>query len=216
LGIGIVKGMDGGTMADLAGPFTALPDAYQRVLRDAQERYEIEITPLQPLSGGRSGAVLYLASLRMAGAEVEHVVLKLDTHRPWSRSDLDEGERHLAARRSAPTEFADRHMVRMPLDPVATEEVTALFYGVAGDSLHQYRPLSAYGYPPQLRSAFSRVANLLLQGWNPMVRIVGAAPRDLLTAWLGYRTEPGESALDGLLDACGVPPDSEGILVPRV
>jgi len=53
----------------------SLPPEYQAVLEQAQERYQILITPLQELRGGQTGARLQLVSIRGAGrTRVEHAV----------------------------------------------------------------------------------------------------------------------------------------------
>lgn len=48
-------------MSDLATGFQSLPLEYQRIIRLAQERHAITVTPLQQLVGGWSGAMIYLA-----------------------------------------------------------------------------------------------------------------------------------------------------------
>ena len=49
-------------MTKLADDFSSLPSEYQDVLRLAQDTHNIDLTPLQELKGGRTGAYLYLVS----------------------------------------------------------------------------------------------------------------------------------------------------------
>ena len=50
-------------MTDSEVNFQSLPPEYQRVIQLAQELHHINITPLQELVGGWSGAVIYLISV---------------------------------------------------------------------------------------------------------------------------------------------------------
>jgi hypothetical protein len=73
-------------MSELAADFSSLPAEYQDVLRLAQDTHKIEVTPLQELKGGRTGARLYLVSVSSPDSDpvqrpvghLRHFVLKLD------------------------------------------------------------------------------------------------------------------------------------------
>ena len=83
-------------MLELAAGFKTLTPEFQEIIRLAQERLNITITPLQALSGGWSGASIYLVSVHSQGAQgLEHYVLKLDRKNEKARSD--EIQRHPSA-----------------------------------------------------------------------------------------------------------------------
>ena len=46
-----------------SGSFDNLPTPYLSLLQVAQDGHQLDVTPLQELKGGRSGAFLYLASV---------------------------------------------------------------------------------------------------------------------------------------------------------
>ena len=93
-------------MSELAVGFHSLPEEFQKVIRIAQELHNIAVTPLQMLTGGLSGASIYLVSVAGSSPErVEHYILKLDRKSEKSRSD--EIVRYQAAISQSPTEFAD-------------------------------------------------------------------------------------------------------------
>ena len=80
-------------MTELAEKFRLLPEGYQQVLRLAQERHQIQVMPLQELSGGRTEARLYLVSVPSdSGGQLRHYILKIDKKN--SKSARDESERH--------------------------------------------------------------------------------------------------------------------------
>ncbi len=75
-------------MPELAAGFKTLAPEFQEVVRLAQERLGITVTPLQALSGGWSGASIYLVSVRSQGGQgLEHSMLKLDRKNEKARSD---------------------------------------------------------------------------------------------------------------------------------
>src|SRR5512136_3219173 len=96
-------------MPELATDFQSLPDEYQHLIRLAQDRYNITVTPLQLLVGGWSGAVVYLVSVAANDTRrVEHCILKLD--RKGKSSKSDEVTRHTLATGKSTLDFARDHI----------------------------------------------------------------------------------------------------------
>ena len=88
-------------MLQLSDDFSSLPSEYQDVLHLAQETYSIEVTSLEELKGGRTGAYLYLVSVTSSGSDrINHLVLKLD-HKS-KKTKIDELQRHRTALSRAP------------------------------------------------------------------------------------------------------------------
>jgi predicted ATPase len=202
-----------GFMSELAAGFQSLPEAYQQVILLAQERYNITVTPLQALSGGYSGAMIYLVSVSFdAPQRVEHLILKLD--RKSEKARTDEIRRHGDAVSRSPADFSRRHMAQMMFERVEHEGAMAIFYAVAGQSLHQYRPLSAFDRQTQLETLFVESYQHLLEDWNADHTIQQALhPQQILEQWLGFRIKPGAPIETFLAEDCAVPPDMPGFLL---
>jgi predicted ATPase len=200
-------------MNELTASFDSLPLEYQRVIQVAQEQLQITIRPLQELVGGWSGAAIYLVSVASAGSgRVEHLVLKVDHKRPQSKSD--EVTRHQAARRLSPPEFARRHLPEIRYDRVEDENALAILYAIAGQSLHNFRPLSKYRQQSRLETLFSATNRYLLDEWNqePAFEPVDH-PQALLQKWLGFRLNPGQNLEGFLRDECRINPDQAGFII---
>jgi predicted ATPase len=200
-------------MAELADGFGSLPVEYQEVLRLAQDRHSIKVTLLQELGGGRTGAHLYLVSVSSPESRhVQHLVLKLD-HK-GTKSRVDEVDRHTAAAGEAPADFARNHIARLAFDRVELEGSVAIFYTIAGQSLHDYRSLASYQQQSKLEKIFSTTNDVLLGGWNAGLTVEQAVhPQKLLARWLGYRLQPGGNIERFLQDACGIAPNTAGLLI---
>ncbi len=200
-------------MAPMTTPdFKALPDDYQHVLHLAQEGHNIGVIPLEELKGGQTGAVLYLVSVSLADPlQVEHFILKLD--RVHQKAKMDEIKRHQLARSQAPFDFAQRHMADVAFE-VKKEGKIAIFYTIAGQSLHHFRPLAAYERQSQLEIIFRATNDYLLNKWNAGLTIEQAVhPQSLLDRWLGYRLKPEGNLRRFLEDIYNVPHDMEGLLI---
>jgi predicted ATPase len=200
-------------VSDLAVEFNDLPHDYQSVLRLAQDRYNIQVKPLQELVGGWSGAAIYLVSVSSRDSgRVEHFVLKLDHVNPKARSD--ETTRHSRAVSQAPADFARRHLPDIAFERVEDEGAIAIFYSIAGQSLHHYRTLSSYERQSQLETIFSVTNDVLLTEWNAELTFEQALhPQTLLERWLGFRLKPDASIERFLRDVSHVDPDTAGLLV---
>ncbi len=193
--------------------FDALPSEYQNALCLAQERHNLQVTPLEELKGGRTGARLYLVSVStLVRDPIEHIVLKLDRINP--EATPDEITRHGLAVSQAPPDFACQHMVDLAFDRVECDGAIAVFYSIAGQSLHHFRPLASYERQSQLETIFSATNELLLAEWNAASTFDQAVhPQSLLTRWLGYRLEPEGNIECFLEDVCHIRADTAGLLV---
>lgn len=200
-------------MSELATGFQTLPIEYQSIIQLAQDQHEIAILPLQQLAGGWSGAILYLVSVSWQGSSrLEHLVLKLD--RKSGKSKSDEITRHQAALSKSPPDFARQHLAQMAFERVEHENAVAIFYAIAGQSLRDYLPLSAYQRQSQLETIFAATNHYLLAEWNAGARFEPALhPRLLLEKWLGFRLEAGGNIESFLQKTCHIPPDTPGLLI---
>jgi predicted ATPase/Tfp pilus assembly protein PilF len=193
--------------------FQSLPPEYQHVIQLAQGLHNISITPLQELVGGWSGAVIYLVSVVSSDTgRVEHLVLKLDRKRPMSTSD--EVTRHQAARDKSPAGFAQQHIPEMVYEPAEAEDALAIFYAIAGHSLHNFRTLSKHRRQSRLETLFSATNHYLLDAWNANLDFEPVDhPQALLKRWLGFRLNPGQKIEGFLREVCQVRPDKAGFIV---
>ena len=125
-------------MIELADEFSTLSPDYQKVIQLAQEIQKIKVIPLQELKGGQTGANLYLVSVSsLESQKVQHLVLKLD-HKN-SKSKMDELERHLIAVNQSTSEFANNHIADISFNRIEQDSSVAIFYNIAGQSLHNYK-----------------------------------------------------------------------------
>ncbi|MDQ1530459.1 MAG: hypothetical protein QOE37_564 [Microbacteriaceae bacterium] len=200
-------------MSELAVGFASLPDEFQRVLALAQDRNSVAVTPLDQLVGGWSGAAIHLVSVASEGSgRLEHCILKLDRKRPSARSG--EVDRHTAALRAAPPDFARSHIPDMAFDPVEDDGAVAIFYRIAGQSLRNYRPLSSHRRQSELATIMAATTTFLLDDWNANPSFQQAtAPQELLRAWLGFRLKPDGHLDQFLRTACHVDPGVPGFLI---
>ena len=197
----------------LASGFESLPADYQNVLILAQQQHGIQVVPLQELKGGFTGAALYLVSVTSSSlAKVEHLVLKLD--RPWA-GEPDELHRHNRALEQAPSTFAREHMAEVAFDRVELDGSIAMFYRIAGETLHGYRPLGAFQQQSDLQTIFSVVNREVLTGWNAEAAGFDQAvhPQSLLPRWLSYRLKPQGYIEKFLVEVCGIDADKPSLLV---
>ena len=193
--------------------FQSLPSKYQQVIQLAEERYEIAIAPLQELAGGWSGAIIYL--VRVASTDsgrVEHLILKLDRKRPMSSSD--EISRHKTVQGKSPPEFTRLHIPEMAYDRVEAKDALAIFYTIAGQSLHNFRTLSSYRRQSRIEALFSATNQILLDEWNAGLKFKQVDhPQDLLTHWLGFRLDAGQKIETFFTEVSHLPPESPGFIV---
>ncbi len=200
-------------MTELATGFRALQPEYQRLILEAQERHGITLTPLQELSGGWSGALIYLVSAAPNEQQpVRHYILKLD--RKGRGSKASEASRHAAAQGRSPVEFARRHLADLALEPVESGDCIGIFFAIAGQSLQTFRTLSTYSQQSQVEAIFAATPRILLSEWNTAAGFEQAVhPQALLAKWLGFRLDAG-GPLERFIRLVGrAGPDSPGLLI---
>ncbi|MEJ2357617.1 MAG: AAA family ATPase, partial [Deinococcales bacterium] len=192
--------------------FGRLPQEYLHLLQLAHERHGIDVVPLHALSGGRTGAFLYLVSVSHGDLHsLDHLVLKLD--RVNAKSRQTEMERHRLALDQAPAPFAREHIADLTYE-IRDGDAIALFYAVAGHSLQRYRTLASLQSPSELESLFEATHDQLLRAWNAEAVFERALhPRELLQRWLGYRLDPDGHVGSLLREHFQIDPHTEGLLV---
>lgn len=191
--------------------FGKLPDDYARLLRLAKEKHNLDVVPLDALSGGQTGAMLFLVSVSVGDLrQIEHFILKFD--RAGTKSKRTEFERHRLALSQAPEEFAKQNIPQLAYE-IEDAGSSAIFYTIAGQSLQRFRTLASNERQSRLETLFSATTDYLLKSWNSESTFEQAVhPRDLLERWLGYRLGP-EGRLGSFLDSTSVDRDTEGFLV---
>lgn len=200
-------------MSESALSFQGLPAVFQQVVQLAQEQRGIVVTPLEQLSGGRSGAHLYLVRVANPKSDqLEHLILKLDRARPKTSSD--EVSRHSTVLEISPPVFAEAHIPHLAFDRVQSDEALAMFYTIAGQSLRSVRTLSNFRRQSRIQRLFAATNEMLLDGWNEAMEFEPMAhPCHLLESWLGFRLEPGQKIEAFLHGVCQVPIGSSGLLL---
>lgn len=200
-------------MPKLTTDLKSLPQEFQHVIRLVEEKYKITVTPLQLLVGGWSGAIVYLVSvLSHTTNQIEHCILKLD--RMGKPSKSDEITRHNIVLSKSSSEFARKHIAELVFDRVEHENVIAIFYRIAGQSLQKYLPLSSFGQQNQLITMFRETNSILLSEWNSHLTFEMAVhPQKVLEKWLGFRLDEGGNIEKFLLGSCRVNPDITGYLI---
>lgn len=192
--------------------FDNLPPEYQHLLRIATEKHNLDVTPLQALTGGRTGAFVYLVSVVVGDSrQIEHFVVKFDHVNP--KANPTEVERHRMALSQAPAPFASQHMAKLAYE-VEHEGAIALFYTVAGQSLQYFRTLASQEHQSRLETLFSATTDYLLNEWNAEAVFERALhPQKLLQRWLGHRLKPDGQIASFLRDTFLLDPDTEGFLI---
>ena len=200
-------------MIDLANDFTTLKSEYQKVIQLAQETNHIRITPLLELKGGQTGANLYLVSVSSVDSKkVYHLVLKLD-HKS-TKTQMDELERHSIAVKQASAEFSHNHIPELEFERIEEGGAVAIFYKIAGQSLHQYKSLSSFQQLDKIEMIFKATNDILLVKWNAHPEFEQAVhPQKVLTSWLGYRLKSGGNIENFLSENCQIHHETPGLLI---
>ncbi|MHA2062525.1 MAG: NB-ARC domain-containing protein, partial [Candidatus Sifarchaeia archaeon] len=203
-------------MTGLGDNFNSLPYEFQNVLCLARDKLNIEVTPLQELKGGRTGAYLFLVSVSLLQSnQVQHLILKLD-HKS-KKTKMDELERHSIAINQTPSEFARDHIADLAFDRVELDEAFAIFYSIAGQSLHHYGSLASYQQQSKLEKIFGTTNNLLLEKWNTALKFEKAIhPQKIISHWLGYRLQPGGNIENFLEDICRIDQNTTGLMIQGI
>lgn len=110
---------------------------------------------------------------------------------------------HATARASGPADFVDAHIVEQPYPQQASPEGGVLmFQAVAGGDMSKVRPLSTLWENSDLPTVARRIAQALLEEWDPDPSVERMTSQDCVLAQLGRRGEPG-GALDRWATALG-------------
>ncbi|SRR6266566_3387425 len=116
-------------MSENDAEFLALDSGYQHLLRLAQDRYGITISLLQKLSGGKSGALLYLISISSIDRQ-ELRILKLEPLA--TRSDARQSD--IAAHWPKPHKHSQRIIwLNLPSNPWCLETELLFSMRLPGD-----------------------------------------------------------------------------------
>ena len=200
-------------MVKLADEFSVLSTDYQEVLKKAQETQQMKVTPLQELKGGQTGANLFLVSVSpLHTGKLQHLVLKLDRKNP--KIGMDELERHRVAVNEASADFVRNHIPELGFDRFEYENSVAIFYNIAGQSLHNFKPLASYEEQKKIEKIFKTTNDVLLNKWNANPHFEQAVhPQKVLETWLGYRLKPGGNTEKFLAETCRIDPDTMGLLI---
>lgn len=200
-------------MIKLEDSFKTLPIDFQNLLRLAQDTHNIEITPLQELKGGRTGAYLFLVSVTILQSnKVQHFILKLD--RKSKKTKMDELERHSTAIKQSPGSFVHDHIADLAFERIELDEKVAIFYSIAGQSLYQFKSLASYQQQHILEKIFSMTNKLLLAEWNKASKFEKAVhPQKLIAKWLGYRLQPGGNIEQFIENICNIDQDTQGLMI---
>src|SRR6185436_4783114 len=192
--------------------FDQLPPEYQVLLQLAKEKYQLDVTPLDELRGGRTGAFLYLVSASIGNSHsVEHFIVKFDHVSETTRQT--ERERHRHALSQAPKGFATQNMPKLTYE-IEHEGAIALFYTIAGHSLQHFRPLASQERQSRLEKLFSATNKYLLEKWNVDAVFERALhPQKLLEKWLGYRLKPEGQIGAFIRNTLNIDPETEGFLI---
>lgn len=193
--------------------FGKLPPEYKRIIARAEEKFNIEIKPLQVLVGGWSGAMIYLVSVASGdGNKLEHLILKLDRKKAMSKSD--ESTRHQQVLSSSPEEFINQHLPEMVYGGVEDDEAVIIFYSIAGQSLRKFQTLSSFSQQSQLEMLFRNTNHYLLDVWNPALKFEQLVhPQTLLNKWLGFRLDEGQKIENFVRDVCDIDPSVGGLII---
>ena len=134
--------------------------------------------------------------------------------RPWV-GEPDELHRHSRALEQAPPDFAREHIAEVAFDRVELDGSIAIFYRIAGETLHGYRPIGAFQQQSDLQTIFSVVNREVLARWNSVAASFDQAvhPQSLLPRWLTYRLEPQGHIEKFLEEVCRIDADRPGLLV---
>jgi predicted ATPase len=200
-------------MSELKEAFQTLPEEYQNVIRMAEEKHKIKITPLQLITGGFSGAAVYLASVTSNGNPgAEHLILKLDHKSRHAKND--EWTRHKILTGKASPNFTQNHIAELAFERVESENAAAIFYRIAGQSLLNFQPLSKFNQQNQLETIFTETNDVLLSKWNTALKVSQALhPREVLGKWLGFRLGPGRPIEEFIKEQCHIDPEVPGFLI---
>jgi predicted ATPase len=102
----------------------------------------------------------------------------------------------------------------MAFDRLDADDALAIFYSIAGHSLHNFLTLSQYHRQSQLETLLSATNHYLLDEWNANLTFEPVDhPQTLLKRWLGFRLNPGQKIESFLREVCRIHPDNQGFII---
>jgi hypothetical protein len=140
------------------------------------------------LTPGKSSA--QVAAIALSGqVSTRRVVMKVC---PPGQATGREPRLHLAALENAPKEFAERHLVKQPIDPIPVRGGWwIMFQEVAGGSTRSVRALSTLHGRRQLPDLAASIVSSILTDWNPAPDVKSTRPVEFLFEHLGNRLVDG-------------------------
>ncbi|MEM7445792.1 MAG: hypothetical protein AAF414_20900 [Pseudomonadota bacterium] len=185
----------------------AWPKDYKELRALIHEQWGVgEIYLTRQLSGGKSGALVYLADVTSSDF-TGLAILKFDKHGDPAQQERTEAERHLNAYESSPV-FAKGHLPRV-LNKVHNDTSIAILSTVAGRGLEYARPWEQCNHVEQVNVA-KRLSCSLLEDWNSNVKMARGltSPQSVLRSWLGHKLDAADQRLHTTVaQVCGIPPE---------
>ena len=184
------------------------PEAYKELRAQLDEQWGVrdELYLTRQLSGGKSGAIVYLSDVTSKDFSGQ-AVLKLDQAPNPEFQEKSEAERHSMAYEAAP-DFAERHLPKI-LHTAHGGESLAILSSVAGRGLEFAVPWQSCDHERQL-AVTKRLSRALLEDWNRDARLAPGlqSPQTVLRSWLGYRLDPAHGRLFNIFpEVFGLSPD---------
>ncbi len=184
------------------------PQEYEGIYGLIKSQWGIngEIYLTRQLSGGKSGAFVYLADISCEGFAGQ-AILKLDRAPDPASQEKSEAERHMLAYEANPA-FAEQHLPKV-LHTAHGGQSIAILSTIAGRGLEFAAPWQQCGHETQER-AVKVLSRSLLEDWNGEAKLAPGLypPQRLLRSWLDYRLDPEQGRLWGFLEkSCGLNPE---------
>lgn len=192
----------------------AWPESYSSLLPVIREQWGIdgEIYLSRQLSGGKSGALVFVADIHSAGFTGQ-AILKLDRANDSAEQEAHEAELHGRAIEDAP-DFAANHLPKL-LHALHHGDQFAILSTIAGRGLEYAEPWTDCAFEQQMPAA-SQLSRELLEDWNPDYRLAEGMhmPQQLLQAWLAHRLDPaaGGRVQRFMLEECGLAAEEPSIV----
>ncbi|MCP4383603.1 MAG: hypothetical protein GY798_19675 [Hyphomicrobiales bacterium] len=196
-----------------ANPGLPWPEAYADILPVLREQWGIidTIYLTRQLSGGKSGALVYMADIE-SRTFTGQAILKLEQAANAARREDIEAELHRHAIEEAP-EFAAAHLPRL-LHSLCHGDQVAVLSTIAGGGLEYAEPLAGCAFDRQL-TVIREVSRGLLEDWNADYRLGKGmrSPRELLASWLAYRLDPNAGGrLHRFMEECALSPETPSVV----
>lgn len=182
------------------------PDQFQplKPLIEDQWRTTDDIYLIRQLSGGKSGAQVYLADVTSENFTGQ-AILKLEMGVDPEWIEKSEANRHRQAYEAEPG-YSHRHLPQV-VQSTHDEERIAILSTVAARGLEFALPWSEANHSQQVE-VLKKLASSLLEDWNAKARMAHGliAPQFLLRSWLAHRLDKHRGRLHETSEVlCGIP-----------